>query len=60
MQIKGGYLMAKAFFSIGFFGVLLAVAGIEGGGFTLAQGCAVGIAGAVCALAAMPRTGWFE
>jgi hypothetical protein len=52
--------MAKAFFSIGFFGVLLAVAGIEGGGFTLAQGCAVGIAGAVCALAAMPRTGWFE
>lgn len=52
--------MSKVFFAVGFFCVLLAVAGIEGGGFTLLQGCAIGAAGMVCACATMRRTGWFE
>lgn len=51
--------MMKAIFCVGFSSIFLAVAGIEGGGFTLAQGAAVGIVGSIASLATMRSTGWF-
>ena len=52
--------MMKTIFCVGFSCIFIAVAGIEGGGFTLAQGAAVGIIGGVASLATMRSTGWFE
>ena len=51
--------LAQALFSIGFSCIFIAVAGIEGGDFTLGQGIAVGIIGCIGALATMQNTGWF-
>lgn len=52
--------MVKAIFIAGFSCIFVAVCGIEGGGFTLAQGAAVGIIGSIASIATMHETGWFE
>lgn len=52
--------MVKAIFTAGFACIFIAVCGIECGGFTLAQGAAVGIIGSIASIATMHGTGWFE
>lgn len=49
----------KALHCIGWLLVVLAVAGVEGGGFSILQGLMIGIAGNVLALATMKGTGWY-
>lgn len=40
--------------------LLLAVAGVEGGGFTCLEGLLVGMAGGAMMLSTMKRTGWYQ
>ncbi|MBQ5657956.1 MAG: hypothetical protein IIV02_00325 [Peptococcaceae bacterium] len=39
--------------------LILAAAGVEGGGFTCLQGLALGMAGGTLMIATMKQTGWY-
>lgn len=50
----------KALHIIGAVAMFLAVAGLEGGGFTCFEGLLVGMAGSALMLATMKWTGWYD
>ena len=52
--------MMKAIFIAGVSCLLLAVCGIEGGAFTLAQGVAVGVIGSICSIGTINNIDWFK
>lgn len=49
----------KFFHIFGWLLLVLAVAGVEGGGFTTTQGLTLGVTGNVIAYATMKWTGWY-
>lgn len=55
----GGEPSVKALHCIGWLLLVLAVAGVEGGGFSILQGMILGIAGNALALATRKGTGWY-